>query len=597
MIPKELLPRPALRIGITGRRALIVSKQENAEGQPSDIDVSGRIREAVRETLTLVQEVARDEFKRASHLYQQEIAEFWAVSPLAEGADRVFAEEAIKLDYVLECPLPFDRDEYSKDFKDASSKAKFYEQLGDAFRVLELDGQRESKSAESAAYEAVGRLVVDQCDLLIAIWDGKPDNGRGGTSDIIDFAAGKVPIICLRMDSESHEVYGRAGRRRPERYSSEALRRLIEHIVVPPWLLHGRGGDSDLTGSYVQNLSAKGSLLGWFWKRFIRFMLVGKNPRQAASQHVPDGPFLRYYEPFDGYANRLSGLYRGAFLLNYILGVLAVVIALVGAAFHGLSDQIIYRTIMLHPTVIERVLVGTELLTIGVIFSIILLLGKRRWHYRSVDCRYLGEQFRVLCYLHTLALSPPHPKLPAHHLEHNVQKSWMEWLLRGVVRETQMPHGKFSKDRVEIEQTKILAWVRGQIQYHRFNAVRLTVIEGRLRMFVWISLLAILIACSVHLFWDPKSVAWLLMAIAAGFPAFSAACHAIASQGEFERLAERSKAMRESLEIAAKELREMGTQGNLTVGDLREVARAIAELAVEEVVDWQILYRKPVPPP
>jgi hypothetical protein len=607
MIPKDLLPNPALRIGITGRRALKTEIGESGDKPESTVDVTEKMRTRVSEVLKAIQDASIEEFKKARDFYQRETPIFRAVSPLAEGADRVFAEEAKRLGYELECPLPFYEDEYVKDFVAPGSKARFDQLLNFAGdRVLELDGQRLPDPAESAAYEAVGRLVVDQCDLLIAIWDGKPDNGWGGTSGIIDFAANniKVPVICLRMDRDSIEIYGRAGRRRPEEYSINALRRLIEHIVVPPWLLHGRVGDTDLTGAYIQNLTTKGSLLGWFWKKFVRFTLLGDNPHQAPSPRVLDGPFLRYYEPFDGYANRLSGLYRGAFLLNYILGVLAVAIALAGSAFHNNVDpeapvQILHWSVK--SDVIEKLFVSTELFTIGVVLLNLFLLRKQRWHYRSVDCRYLSEQFRVLCYLHTLALSPPHPRLPAHHLEHNVQKSWMEWLLRGIVRETPMTKGKFSKDRLECERTKMLGWVRGQIQYHKLNAVKLELIDRRLRVAVWASLVVIVLAGLFHLFGSegkhPQLIAWFLIAIAAGFPAFSAACHAIASQGEFERLAERSKAMHESLEVAAKELRNLGAKGGFTIGDFREVARAIAELAVEEVVDWQILYRKPVPPP
>jgi hypothetical protein len=39
----------------------------------------------------------------------------------------------------------------------------------------------EQKSRREAAYEAAGRYVVDHCDLLIAVWDRKPAQGRGGT--------------------------------------------------------------------------------------------------------------------------------------------------------------------------------------------------------------------------------------------------------------------------------------------------------------------------------------------------------------------------------------------------------------------------------
>jgi predicted flavoprotein YhiN len=35
------------------------------------------------------------------------------------------------------------------------------------------------------AYAAVGRYVLEHCDVLIAIWDGQSAQGLGGTGDIV----------------------------------------------------------------------------------------------------------------------------------------------------------------------------------------------------------------------------------------------------------------------------------------------------------------------------------------------------------------------------------------------------------------------------
>lgn len=32
---------------------------------------------------------------------------------------------------------------------------------------------------------AVGRTVVGRCDLLLAVWDGQPAAGLGGTADVV----------------------------------------------------------------------------------------------------------------------------------------------------------------------------------------------------------------------------------------------------------------------------------------------------------------------------------------------------------------------------------------------------------------------------
>ncbi len=48
------------------------------------------------------------------------------------------------------------------------------------------------------AYERVGRHVADHCDVLIAVWDGRPSRGRGGTAEIVEYARRKrLPLIIV----------------------------------------------------------------------------------------------------------------------------------------------------------------------------------------------------------------------------------------------------------------------------------------------------------------------------------------------------------------------------------------------------------------
>ncbi len=51
---------------------------------------------------------------------------------------------------------------------------------------LSLDGDRED---QDRAYEAVGEFVTRHSDVLIAIWDGKAWERRGGTAQIVEYAA------------------------------------------------------------------------------------------------------------------------------------------------------------------------------------------------------------------------------------------------------------------------------------------------------------------------------------------------------------------------------------------------------------------------
>src|ERR1039457_1652906 len=81
---------------------------------------------------------------------------------------------------------------------------------------------------------------------------------------------------------------------------------------------------------------------------------------------------------------------------------------------------------------------------IAVVLLFVFLLKKHRWHFRSVDCRCLAEQLRVLCYIFPLGLTPPSLRLPAHHLHSDVQNSWMEWRLRALLRQQPLLSGNLT---------------------------------------------------------------------------------------------------------------------------------------------------------
>jgi hypothetical protein len=132
------------------------------------------------------------------------------VSALAEGADRLVVdqvfEQASRLgeEARLEVVLPFDRQRYIElqEFSPAA-QAEFEDWLARATSLVELGGPGGPKTLE-ASYEAASRHVVNACDVLVAVWDGKPSRGRGGTAETVLYAAelGK-PCIWIPSDGEA----------------------------------------------------------------------------------------------------------------------------------------------------------------------------------------------------------------------------------------------------------------------------------------------------------------------------------------------------------------------------------------------------------
>lgn len=172
-------------IGVTGPRAL--------QSEPL-------LASQVRAVLNSI----RDGLERTSALPNQ----FIILSPLAEGADRLVAREGLALlGAELEVVLPLAGSEYLRDFDSQKSKAEFNDLCARARRIV----QPQPTASRAEAYEWAGRYVVDRCDVLIALWDGKPASGRGGTAEIVAYARERsCPLYWIDVeDGEISEELGR----------------------------------------------------------------------------------------------------------------------------------------------------------------------------------------------------------------------------------------------------------------------------------------------------------------------------------------------------------------------------------------------------
>jgi len=123
-----------------------------------------------------------------------------AVSSLAEGADRLVARELLaKPTSCLEVILPVARSAYAEDFQDAKSRRESQNLLPQASQVRQAPG----RPTRQKAYEWAGRRVVDRCDALIAVRDGQPAGGRGGTAEIVRYAcAREVPLGWIHTSGD-----------------------------------------------------------------------------------------------------------------------------------------------------------------------------------------------------------------------------------------------------------------------------------------------------------------------------------------------------------------------------------------------------------
>jgi hypothetical protein len=114
------------------------------------------------------------------------------VTSLADGADQLFADVVLEQGGRLHVIVPC-RD-YETTFDTRDGVLRFKTLIARAAEVETLP----YASASNEAYLAAGRSVVDSSDMLLAVWDGQPAGGTGGTADIVAYARSKpLPVVVV----------------------------------------------------------------------------------------------------------------------------------------------------------------------------------------------------------------------------------------------------------------------------------------------------------------------------------------------------------------------------------------------------------------
>ncbi|MFE7302790.1 hypothetical protein [Streptomyces sp. NPDC057579] len=110
-----------------------------------------------------------------------EPAELTAVSCIADGPDSWFAEAVLKHGGRLEVVVP------ATGYREALPQwhHPVYDRLMRRAADVHETGMQESTSE---AHMAGSEILVGLVDVLIAVWDGKPARGHGGTADVVAYA-------------------------------------------------------------------------------------------------------------------------------------------------------------------------------------------------------------------------------------------------------------------------------------------------------------------------------------------------------------------------------------------------------------------------
>ncbi len=110
------------------------------------------------------------------------------VTCLAGGADQLFARAVLDLGGNIEVIVPAER---YRDGLDVDAQPGYDELFAKAIQVERLPLVESTEEAHMAASE----VLVDRSEVLVAVWDGKPARGLGGTADVVAYARDRgVPV-------------------------------------------------------------------------------------------------------------------------------------------------------------------------------------------------------------------------------------------------------------------------------------------------------------------------------------------------------------------------------------------------------------------
>jgi hypothetical protein len=135
---------------------------------------------------------ARAIMEAVSELRREAPGDWIGLSSVAAGSDQLFVQQILDLGLSWHAILPSPRAQFQQDFVPEDWQlAEGFLARADHIRVIGESGSRED------GYLDCGMETVNDADVLIALWDGLPARGKGGTAEVVDYATalGKPVLI------------------------------------------------------------------------------------------------------------------------------------------------------------------------------------------------------------------------------------------------------------------------------------------------------------------------------------------------------------------------------------------------------------------
>jgi hypothetical protein len=589
---------------------------------------------------------------------------------LADGADQLAAREALHRGWEIVVPLPVNANLYcainarashegdakavlarqtpenaevaerAATLREFLEKASLFE-LRDADAAIEaLFLQTLASDRPRASYDAAlssrvalaARVIVEQADILIAVWDGVQTTAVGGTGHTIEIAlemGAAVVLIDPALPRTWRLLRAPEALAHPETTTSEEDRdRYLTEIVraaLSPQSSEKMGRNQDaaehcgIAALDAVNWRSQSNPL-WHAYRRVEAIFGGDKPfrplrnlRQVyelpeafarhagapivqalrAAPHV-DLAFVDRVERFvlprfawsDGISAYLSDTYRGGMTINFALSAVAII---GGVAYLPLLDAEAKWGFALF-----------ELVLLSAILFITHLGQKKRWHGRWFETRRTAEYLRHAPILLALGAARAPGRWPQ-----GPDTAWPEWYARHALREAGLPRQPITNAYLRHCLNNLLdRHVVEQRDYHKAKAQRLTNVHHNLdRLSEALFQLAV---ASVALFLAIQTGAWLGLVdghmlkdnakiftfLGVALPTLGGSIAGMRYFGDFERFAAISQVTAQKLDSVHKRIEILlrAPDEKLDYASVANLAHAADEIVVTEIENWQAVF-------
>jgi hypothetical protein len=480
---------------------------------------------------------------------------------------------------------------------------------------IDIKQHYQSIISERAAMAA--RVMIEQSDVVIGVWDGTTRGMIGGTRDTIAAALDLgVPVIWINATQPHYWGILSA----PEMLIAlphtvqddrEAiLRAIIADALCPApivWSDVGlkerwRSRSNPLFQAYRRIESLFGDERG---DRRLSLAQTYESPNHiaagsgapllAAAAALPDvDPALvaaiakTVMRPFawaDGVSTYLSDAYRGGMVTSFFLSAFAIIGGIAYMPFATVDEKWGFALF--------------ELCLLTAIVAITFVGRRRHWHARWFETRRVAEYLRHAPFMLLLGVARSSGRWPTGQLT-----AWPEWYAMHTLGSIGLPRRAITPAYL----SGFLAFMRDhhvvpQRDYHRDKSARLKRTQRRLdRLSEWFFVLAVISVAAYLLLAAGVSIGLLTHNVAHDtakaftflgvlFPTFGGAFAGVHYFGDFDRFAAISTVASQKLDIVAARLAVLeGAEGQLTFGHVADIAHAIDDIVVTEIESWQAVF-------